>query len=295
MQTSERGKAFIAAHEGVVLRAYRDVAGVWTIGVGHTARAGGIRPRAGLTISRKEAMTLLEQDLRRFERRVEATRAFKAPAAFDGAVSFDFNTGRIHNATWVRRYVNGQLKGAESALMQWVKAGGRTWPGLKRRRAAEADLVFRGRYGELRASATGADGRDDPGAQAEVSALQHQLRTLKFYRGAVDGISGPRTVAAIRAFQKAHPQLSQDGIAGPATRAALSRALKARKARLQTAGGALCSGGAAGLLASTDAVLPGGGSLWPVVLTGAVLVAVAVGGLIAWRYRDEWRALTARL
>ena len=35
MKTSEEGVAFIAAQEGVVTRAYRDAAGVWTIGVGH--------------------------------------------------------------------------------------------------------------------------------------------------------------------------------------------------------------------------------------------------------------------
>jgi lysozyme len=40
MNTSEEGVAFIAAQEGLVTRAYRDAAGIWTIGVGHTAAAG---------------------------------------------------------------------------------------------------------------------------------------------------------------------------------------------------------------------------------------------------------------
>lgn len=39
MQTSPKGRAFIAEHEGVVLKTYRCPAGVLTIGVGHTARA----------------------------------------------------------------------------------------------------------------------------------------------------------------------------------------------------------------------------------------------------------------
>ncbi|WP_319771959.1 lysozyme [Breoghania sp.] len=106
MQTSERG-GIVAAHEGIVLRAYRDVAGVWTIGAGHTTPAGGIRPKAGMTIIREQALAQLEQDLRRFERRVKATGAFKAEHAFDGAVSFDFNTGRIHNASWIAHYRKG--------------------------------------------------------------------------------------------------------------------------------------------------------------------------------------------
>jgi len=72
MQTSDKGRAFIAAHEGIVTRAYRDVAGVWTIGVGHTAAAGPPAPKAGMTISRAEALAILAADLPRYERRVAA-------------------------------------------------------------------------------------------------------------------------------------------------------------------------------------------------------------------------------
>ncbi|WP_319771957.1 glycoside hydrolase family protein [Breoghania sp.] len=295
MQTSERGKAFVAAHEGTVLRAYRDVAGVWTIGVGHTARAGGIRPKAGMTITREQALAQLEQDLRRFERRVKATGAFKAEHAFDGAVSFDFNTGRIHNASWVAHYRKGQPERAETSLMQWIKAGGRTWPGLKRRRAAEADLIFRGRYGSKRGDAADVDGgHAAPNTAEEISTLQRQLHTLKIYRGAIDGIAGPLTIAAIRTFQAAHPQLSVDGIAGPATRAALARVLKARQASLQATGGAVCAGGAA-VVASTEADVTNAFDLWFLVLGGALVVALLVAILIAWRYRDEWRVLISRL
>ena len=71
MRTSERGVAFIAALEGVVTRAYRDVAGVWTIGVGHTAAAGPPKPVAGMTISRAEAFRILAGDLPRYEARVD--------------------------------------------------------------------------------------------------------------------------------------------------------------------------------------------------------------------------------
>lgn len=71
MQTSTRGVAFIAAHEGVVTRAYRDVGGVMTIGVGHTAAAGPPKPVPGMTISRDEAFAILARDLPKYERRAE--------------------------------------------------------------------------------------------------------------------------------------------------------------------------------------------------------------------------------
>ena len=70
MQVSGKGVAFIAAHEGVVTRSYRDAAGMWTIGVGHTAAAGPRVPVAGMTITREEAFAILARDLPKYERRV---------------------------------------------------------------------------------------------------------------------------------------------------------------------------------------------------------------------------------
>lgn len=55
-----------------------------------------------------------------------------------------------------------------------------------------------------------------------VAALQVALRAHGLYRADVDGIAGPRTRAAVRAFQR-RQGLAVDGIAGPRTRAALGR------------------------------------------------------------------------
>ncbi len=146
MKTSGRGRDDIAGHEGVVLKAYRDVAGILTIGVGHTANAGPPVPKAGMTITRAEALAIFARDLGRFEMRVAAALGEVPQHVFDGAVSFDYNTGAIHRASWVRSYRRGDMAAAERQLMLWNKAGGRVVKGLARRRAAEADLIFRGRY-----------------------------------------------------------------------------------------------------------------------------------------------------
>ncbi|MGL4404468.1 MAG: glycoside hydrolase family protein, partial [Notoacmeibacter sp.] len=43
-RTSNKGLMELIAHEAIVLTPYRDVKDVWTIGIGHTAAAGGINP-----------------------------------------------------------------------------------------------------------------------------------------------------------------------------------------------------------------------------------------------------------
>jgi murein DD-endopeptidase MepM/ murein hydrolase activator NlpD len=58
--------------------------------------------------------------------------------------------------------------------------------------------------------------------RADVAALQVALRSAAAYSGAVDGIRGPGTAAAVRRVQS-RAGLRADGIAGPRTRRALGR------------------------------------------------------------------------
>lgn len=67
---------------------------------------------------------------------------------------------------------------------------------------------------------------DDRGK--DVEELQQLLKWLGFDPGAVDGIFGPNTTKAVKAFQKAKG-LSQDGIVGPNTFKKLDEAKKAKE------------------------------------------------------------------
>lgn len=62
-----------------------------------------------------------------------------------------------------------------------------------------------------------------------VKTLQQELNTVLGTHLAVDGIFGPATEAAVRAFQQQY-HLTVDGIAGPATLNALAAAVKAKQA-----------------------------------------------------------------
>ena len=57
---------------------------------------------------------------------------------------------------------------------------------------------------------------------ANVAALQVALRANHLYSGGIDGIAGPQTHGAIRAFQR-RKRLAADGVLGPQTRRALGR------------------------------------------------------------------------
>lgn len=54
-----------------------------------------------------------------------------------------------------------------------------------------------------------------------ISGVQARLNNLGYESGAVDGIQGPITTAAIKAFQADYPPLDVDGIVGPNTRGKL--------------------------------------------------------------------------
>jgi murein DD-endopeptidase MepM/ murein hydrolase activator NlpD len=59
-------------------------------------------------------------------------------------------------------------------------------------------------------------------SSANVAALQVALRALHFYGGGIDGVAGPGTKRAVRAFPRRH-HMTVDGVAGPRTRRALGR------------------------------------------------------------------------
>lgn len=141
MKSSDKGIALIKAHEGMRLNAYLCPGKKWTIGYGHTSAAGLPTVREGMRITRTEAETILRRDLAMFEARVN--RLVKVPLTqhqFDALVSFDFNTGKLHSSTLLKRLNEGKHAEVPRHLMRWTKGGGRELAGLVRRRRDEAEL-----------------------------------------------------------------------------------------------------------------------------------------------------------
>jgi len=141
------GLSLIKQWEGLKTTAYKDVAGIWTIGYGHTSAAGAPKVTPGMAIGDKEAERILKTDLAKFEARVE--RLVTVPVndnQFAVLVSFDFNTGALHKSTLLKKLNTGDYDAVPGELAKWVNAGGRKVQGLVNRRAAEAGLWAKGAF-----------------------------------------------------------------------------------------------------------------------------------------------------
>lgn len=78
MKASEQLIEAIKQFEGIRSTAYRDAAGVWTIGYGHTANV-----KSGQRVSISEAEELLRQDLQPVEQYVNALGVCQTQGQFD--------------------------------------------------------------------------------------------------------------------------------------------------------------------------------------------------------------------
>ena len=135
-------------HEAIVLEAYKDSVGVWTWGVGVTDNSGH---RVGRYKDNPQSLTrvieVFEWLVReRYLPKVTQTMGDLNEHQLAAAVSFHYNTGRIHRASWVQKFLAGDEVGARKGIMAWNKAGGKVSKGLTIRREKERDLFFDGKW-----------------------------------------------------------------------------------------------------------------------------------------------------
>lgn len=286
-KVSPAGVQFVAAHEGLVLRAYRCPAGVVTIGYGFTMRSAvfaswfrakfGRDLRMGDTITKADADMLLGKLLdSEYGAAVVRDIAAKRQHHHDGASSVSFNCGPGSlKWQWGVALKGGDARTSAARLrVTAVNANGRRLPGLVRRRAEEAALIESGVYAGHRPNAAQSTDRED------VRQYQGWLRDLG-YKIAVDGIRGPQTDSAVRAFQKAS-DLTVDGIVGPATRAAFIRALDAKRGTQTTAAATAGSAtvGSGGDVAADALMSAFGWGVTALVVVTAIVLFVRFRGVL---------------
>ncbi len=137
MQTSELLFQKLMEFEGCRLEAYRDAAGVLTIGYGHTREV-----REGDRISEYWARELLREDIEKAQAQVVKLGVCRTQGQLDALTSFVFNLGigQLRKSTLLRVIKRqGSASEIRREFKRWVYAGGKKMPGLERRREWEAN------------------------------------------------------------------------------------------------------------------------------------------------------------
>lgn len=300
MKISDKGLEALIVEEGEVLRAYRDVAGVWTIGVGLTKASGVIDPKPGMVITKEESRSLLRLALdRSYEGETYIAMSGRkngllvrppSQSEFDAGVSFHFNTGAISRASWVEAWKNKNGRAQIFAAMKlWNKSGGKVLPGLEARRAREASMLLDGVYRTDTMISSTPFAYADWGVRLSPEEMAAAIKGFQDLGYEIGRQPGAILRFSARKFQ-ADYGLTADGIIGRATLSTLQRQLDARaKVRTTTAVAAVPIAAAAVPQGSVDLV----DQLMAVPHAPAVLIGLglAYAASQAFHYRDAVAAI----
>jgi len=247
MNLSDKGAAFIRAHEGFVAKYYLDPVGIPTIGIGFTWRSSSFQKwwaaNKKAPFDRSATMTKAEAEhalvylvAQEYGKSVNDFFGTLKQHEFDGASSVVYNCGA---GTLGDRWADSLKKGfvataADLLETTRITAKGKRLAGLVRRRKEEAALIEFAKYGAVApaepvqpgdALADGMLTRGERGPA--VAALIKDLAALGFYEGVQDDVFGYGTEAAVLAFQR-WAGLAADGDAGPKTLASVAAAMAKR-------------------------------------------------------------------
>lgn len=155
MKTSDKGIKFIEKHEGLSLKAYKDVAGYWTTGYGHLIKLPREQYFVDVPVTQALAEALLKDDIESAEECVNKHVTIGIDQCqFDALVDFVFNLGcnAFERSTLLLLLNKGERQRASEQFMKWNKihVDGQLVAneGLTKRRTNEANLFMNGNYDE---------------------------------------------------------------------------------------------------------------------------------------------------
>lgn len=143
----DKAASLVKRWEGLRLTAYKDVAGLWTIGYGHLVKPGErFHPYGTVTtITEEEASALLEADMNAARNavassvRVPITDNERAALV---SLAYNIGGGAFAGSTLVRKLNAGDKAGAADQFLVWANAGGQRVQGLANRRASEREVFL---------------------------------------------------------------------------------------------------------------------------------------------------------
>ncbi|MDP3938205.1 MAG: hypothetical protein Q8R92_08705 [Deltaproteobacteria bacterium] len=132
----------VASHEAVIRQAYKDSVGKWTWSVGLTSATGhNVERYIDNPQPLQRCLDVYVWALGNYARQVDEAFAGHTltKAQYAAACSFQWNTGAIKVAAWVKHFKAGDVAKARKAFMNYSKP-----PEIKGRREKERDLFFDG-------------------------------------------------------------------------------------------------------------------------------------------------------
>lgn len=125
MKISKNGIALIKSFEGLMLQAYKDIAGVWTIGYGSTRYQNGeaIKPSDRLS-TEVQANLLLQNTLGKYEAAVNSYVLVPLTQnQYDALVSFAYNLGTnaLLHSTLLKKLNEKDYTAAADWFARWNK------------------------------------------------------------------------------------------------------------------------------------------------------------------------------
>lgn len=139
MKISEKGLNLIISFEGFCPNSAKAVKTerYYTIGYGHY----GKDVEENQTITKKEALLLLKNDVKRFESKVmKYNDCYNfTQNEFDALVSFAYNVGNIDQLTAKGTRTKKEIA---DAMLLYIKSGGKVLNGLRKRRNKERELFL---------------------------------------------------------------------------------------------------------------------------------------------------------
>lgn len=142
MKITSRVALELASHEGLVRQAYKDSVGMWTWSIGITSMSGhSVERYIGDPQPMERCLEVYVWALEKYAADVRQAFGHRvlSEAQFAAALSFHYNTGSIAKATWVKKWLAGDVAGAKKSFMDWRKP-----VEIIPRRQKECDLFFKG-------------------------------------------------------------------------------------------------------------------------------------------------------
>lgn len=142
MNVLEESLKIIQRFEGLRLKAYLDVVGVWTCGWGSTGP--DITPTTIWT--REQADARLTRDVLIFSVGVQTLMTGISDYQLVAMIDFAYNLGltRLKASTLRRKFLRRDIQGTADEFKKWTHAGGKVLPALVFRREIERTLFLSG-------------------------------------------------------------------------------------------------------------------------------------------------------